>query len=98
MQLHIHRRAEISLRSLGKSEQMRIHRALAELTAAAPSLLYQSPKLHRLSAGISAKKLYAYRVSPKLRLILSLEADECTVEDVVDHDRLDRLFPNRRRQ
>ena len=97
MQLHIHRRAEISLRSLGAVEQKRIHRALAEL-AAEPKLPYSSPKLRGLSTGLSGKKLYAYRASPQLRLILSLDADECTVEDIVNHDRLDRLFPERGQQ
>jgi mRNA-degrading endonuclease RelE of RelBE toxin-antitoxin system len=97
MQLHIHRRAEISLRSLGAVEQKRIHRALAEL-AAEPKLPYSSPKFQRLSTGFSGKKLYVYRASPRLRLILSLDADGCTIEDIVNHDRLDRLFSERRQQ
>jgi len=93
MQLHIHRRAEISIRALDKSEQKRIRRALTELEAAEPTLPLQRAKLHRLAAGFSGKKLYTYNASPRLRLILSFEANECTVEDVVSHDRLDRLFP-----
>jgi hypothetical protein len=93
MQLNIHRRAEISRRSLGKSEQKRIDLALAHLKALEPSSVSQSPKLYRFS-GSPAKKLYVYRVTPKLRGILSLEGDEWTVEDFVDHDRLDRLSPN----
>lgn len=91
MQILIQRRAEISLRSLGQVEQKQIARALDELTAADPTLLYKSPKLHKLTAGFSDKRLYVYRGSPKLRLILSFEGDTCTVEDVVDHHRLDRL-------
>jgi mRNA-degrading endonuclease RelE of RelBE toxin-antitoxin system len=97
MQLHLHRRAEVSLRSLEPAEQKRIHRALAELSGG-PKLPYSSPNLKRLSGGFSGKKLYTYRASPRLRLILSLEADECTVEDIVDHDRLHRLFPERGQQ
>ena len=97
MQLHLHRRAEVSLRSLEPAEQKRIHRALAELSHEL-KLPYSSPKLQKVSAGFSGKRLYVYKASPRLRLILSLEADECTVEDIVDHDRLHRLFPERWQQ
>ncbi len=95
MQILIQHRAEISLRSLSKVEQNRIARALDEIKTADPTLLYRSPKLHRLNTGYSEKKLYVYRGSLNLRLILSFEDDTCTVEDVVDYDRLDRLTGKR---
>jgi hypothetical protein len=92
MQILIQHRAEISLRSLGKEEQKQIARALNKLTTEDPALLFKSPKLYKLNAGLSDKELYVFRGSPKLRLILSFEGDICTVEDVIDHDRLDRLI------
>ena len=92
MHVLIQRRAEIAMRSLGKIEQNRILRALSVLLAADWTQLYRGPKLHKLATGLSGKKLFIYKGSPKLRLILSLEGDTCTVEDIVDHDRLDRLI------
>lgn len=95
MHILIQRRAEIALRSLNKLEQKRIKRALSALSAADWTLLRQSPNLHKLATGYSNKKLFIYRGTPKLRLILSLEGDTCTVEDIVDHDRLHRLIARR---
>jgi hypothetical protein len=93
MHIVVQRRAEIALRSLGKLEQKQITRALAELSAANRTRLNR--KLHSLAKSLSDKKLFVYRASPKLRLILSFEGDVCTIEDVVDHDRLDRLSVKR---
>ena len=91
MKIIVQRRAEIALRSLQKSEQKQIARALDELSKADRKLLYGSPKIHKLAAGYSNKNLFIYKGTTKLRLILSLTNDSCILEDIVDHDRLDRL-------
>jgi hypothetical protein len=88
MQLEIHGRAQIQFRYLAKSDQKRVHSALAELTAAEPGLLFQNGNLESLRAGLTTKKMYAYRVSSELGLILSLEGDKCTVEDILNYDRI----------
>ena len=98
MQILIQHRAEISLRSLPKVKQKQIARALDELKTADLRLLYSSPKLHRLHAPLSEKKLYAYRGSLDLRLLLSFEDDTCTVEDVATHERLDRWTGKQRQE
>lgn len=92
MHLSIERRAEIALRSLQKSERKHVERALNELLSSDRAALQQSPKLHKLASGFSGRKLFVYRASPKLRLVVSLEDDVCVLEDIVDHDRLDRLL------
>ncbi len=89
MHIVIQRRAEIALRSLSKLEQKQIRRALDELSAADRRQLNR--KLYSLAKNLSDKKLFVYRGSPKLRLIVSFEDDVCTIEDIVDHRRLDRL-------
>ncbi len=89
------RRVEIALRSLGPREQKKIKRVLSALSAADWTQLRKSPDLHKLATGYSDKKLFIYRATPKLRLILSLEGDTCTVEDIVDRDRLHRLIAQR---
>ena len=91
MQLRIERRAEIALRSLQKIEKKRIDRALNELLEFDQTTLRHSPKIHMLMSGISGSKLFVYRGSPKLRLVLSFEDETCVLEDIVDHERLGRL-------
>ena len=89
MKLVLQRRAEIALRSLGSVEQSHITRALDELRSATPSTLLRNPNLHRLVGA--SDQMYAYRGSPQMRLLLSLQGDTCVVEDIVTHDRLSRL-------
>ncbi|MNK93646.1 hypothetical protein D3C87_1138190 [compost metagenome] len=91
MQLRIERRAEIALRSLQKVDQKHIDRALTELVALDRVALRSSPKLRILMSDLSGKKLFVYRGSLKLRLVLSFEGDTCVLEDIVNHDRLMRL-------
>lgn len=91
MDLRIERRAEIALRSLQKSEQKHIDRALNELVAFDQATLRHGSKIHMLMSGLSGRKLFIYRGSPKLRLVLSFEDETCVLEDIVDHDRLDQL-------
>jgi hypothetical protein len=100
MNISIQRRAEIALRSLDKIEQERIIRSLSDISAIDQVNLSQEPKLNKLRklvTGFSGKKLYVYQGSPNLRLILSFEGDTCTVEDIVDHDRLSWLVAQRGR-
>lgn len=88
MKLVMQRRAEIALRSLGRAEQRQITRALHELDAVLPESLSQNPNIH----PVLGRDFYAYQGTPKLRLILSVNGDICTVEDIIDRDRLDRLL------
>jgi hypothetical protein len=92
MQLRIERRAEVALRSLEKIEQRHISRSLNELLASDRATLTRSPKIHILSANQSGRKLFVYRGSPKLRLVLSFENETCVLEDIVDHDRLGKVI------
>lgn len=91
MQIHIQRRAEIALRSLQKLERKQVDRALDELLASDRAALKSNPKFHLLASGLSNRKLAVYRGGPRLRLILTFEGETCTLEDIVDHDRLDRM-------
>jgi|GEM_PF-2526132 len=95
MNIFLQRRAEIALRSLDKIEQNRIIRSLSNIEAIDRVNLIQDPNIRKLATGFSGKKLYSYKGSPKLRLILSFEEDVCTVEDIIDHDRLGRLIAQR---
>lgn len=92
MYLRIERRAEIALRSLQKKEQKHIDRALNELLESDMATLRQNPKIHMLASGPFGRKLFVYRGSPKLRLVLSFDQETFVLEDIVDHDRLDRLI------
>jgi len=91
MKLVMQRRAEIALRSLESAEQKQITRALDELDSAVPASFNESPKIYKL-LPVLGEKIYVYRGSKKLRLILSVKDDICTVEDIIDSDRLDRLL------
>lgn len=88
MDLRIERRAEIALRSLPKIEQKYIDRALADLLTLDRTALRHN---HKIQALMTDRKLFVYRGSPKLRLVVSFEGETCVLEDIVDHDRLGRL-------
>jgi hypothetical protein len=91
MQLLIHRRAEIALRSLQKAEQEQLNHALSELSGLDRAALQINPKFHRVASLLSGKKLFVYKGNRKLLLVLSFDEETCVIEDVVDHDRLARL-------
>lgn len=92
MSIPIQRRAEIALRSLHPTERRRVLRALATLEATEPQIALASGKLHRLVDAAPEGNLYSYRGSQRLRVILSRDQASWTVEDIVDHDRLNRIF------
>jgi len=94
MKLIIQKRVEIALRSLGKVEQKQITHALAALSLVKQEEFGRSAKIRRLHTS-SGEKLYVYRGNLRLRLILSVHGGTIIVEDVVDHDRLNRLPLNR---
>ncbi len=91
MDIQIQRRAEIALRSLQKPERKQIERALHELLTSERADLKQNPKFSLLAAGLSGKKIAVFKGGPKFRLVLSFQDEICTLEDIVDHDRLNRL-------
>ena len=49
------------------------------------------PKLHKL-VGLSPAKLYSYQATHRLNLIISITQDKWIVEDIIHHERLNRLF------
>lgn len=91
MKVLIQRRAEIALRSLDPPERRKVEEALRWLESTDPSALNASPKLQKLKLA-SPRLLYSLRVGNRLRVILSFNPTEWTVEDIVDHDRLVRLI------
>ena len=91
MNVVLHRRAEIALRSLERAERNRISRELDALETLGPADLRQSGKLWKLATP-SGEDLYSYTGSPQLSLVLSIEANAYVVQDVVARDRLNQLF------
>ena len=91
MEIRIQRRAEIALRSLQRSEQKQIIKALNKISSVTSKDLFQIPNFHKLR-GELRQNLYVYRGSENLRLVLSVRDNVCTVEDIVAHDKLDRLL------
>jgi hypothetical protein len=56
-------------------------------------MLRNNHKLHKLNSEQTDKQLFVYKGTPKLRLILSFpDEDTCLIQDIVDHDHLNRLF------
>jgi plasmid maintenance system killer protein len=92
MDITLQRRAEIAQRSLALAEKKRVATVLETLVAANPQEILSSEKLTKLSEG-ALGKLYAYQINRRLRLIISWNEDKWCVEDIVDYDRLNRLFP-----
>jgi hypothetical protein len=88
MNIVFQQRAEIALRSLAPAEKKKITKVIASLRASEGLI---SPKLHKL-VGLSPTKLYSYPANHRLNLIISITEDQLIVEDIIHHDRLNRLF------
>lgn len=91
MELRVERRAEIALRSLQKTDQRQIQKALNDLSSADRASLRNNSKIHMLVVRMSGVKLFTYRANARLRLVLSFDNETCILEDIVDHDRLERF-------
>lgn len=94
MKIIFRKPAEIALRSLGSTEQKQTVRALNMLLSQGMTGIFHDQKVHKL-ATYSEEKLYSYRSSPKLRIVFSIHDDMLVVEDIVSHDRLERLLSHR---
>ena len=97
MDFVLHRRAEVAIRSLGLVEQKEITRSLDQIHSLLPEKLKQNPKV-RKALNASGENIYIYRGSQRLRLVLSINENLCTVEDIVEYDDLDRLLHKREQQ
>jgi|SRR5690349_3384944 len=86
MKVLIQQRAEIAIRSLENSDRRRVLKAIADLESQAQAQ-HRGEKWHRLSRTVNGKTLFSYRIGLKYRLVISIDGDTCTVEDVVSHDR-----------
>lgn len=96
MHLDIRKTAEVALRSLPNTEQRQMLRVLDSLSSSSQAEFSRDPKAHKLVTR-SGERLYSYRGSQKLRIVLSIHGDSLVVEDIVDHDRLERMLSHRGR-
>jgi hypothetical protein len=96
VELEIHKRAEVALRSLGNADRISIHKALEKLRNINIQTLMRSRQLKK-SQTPSGEPLYIYRGNLRLRIILSKQNSSWIVEDIIDHDRLDRILRERER-
>jgi len=97
MRITVKRRAEVALRSLSQREQGQLSRAINELTATSQEDFYHHAKLRKLISA-NGENLYTFRGNQSLRMVLSATDDSCTIEDILDHDRLKQLLPGRGKQ
>lgn len=82
MNVHLHRRAEIALRSLHEDERRRVSSVLRNLESTSDL------------AGVEMEPgsdLSIIRVGPGLRLILSLADGAISVDDIVPSERVERI-------
>ena len=91
MNVRLQDSAEVALRSLDPPEQEKVHAAIQVLERNDLGKLRGSQKLRALKLA-SQERLYSFRVNNMLRLILSASPSQWIVEDIMQHDRLARLF------
>jgi len=96
MEIQMTGRAEIALRSVDPTERQRVLNVIKELRTLSPLQMIGSRNFQQLKT-VSDEKLYTYRASPRLRIILSKTESAWMVEDIVDRERLDQILPKRGR-
>lgn len=94
MDITIQRGAEIALRSLSLQDRSKLQHAIELLQSIPQEELINSGKL-RPQKVLSGEKIYVYRGTAQLRMILSYTDQIWTLEDIMDHARLDRLLAKR---
>jgi hypothetical protein len=84
------RRAEVALRSLDARDRDRVMGVISRLERSDFQELRDRGHVNKLrqAPGVS---LYVMRATNQLRVVLSFQNDRIIVEDIVPHDRLDRL-------
>jgi hypothetical protein len=89
MNLSVQRRAEITLRSLSSSERKKVNTSLNKLSLLAEAKLLPAEGLCKLKS----LNLYSYPTGLKrrLRIILSKNDSGWVVEEIMDHDKYNRL-------
>ena len=90
--VNLHRRAEKGLRGLSSIERKKALSAISLISKSNWNEIINDRNL-QLMRGNEDKKLYTYRSSPKIRIILSyLGGNTVQIEDIVSHDSLQRYF------
>jgi len=92
--LLLERRSEIALRSLRGVDRSQVLRTLDLLQAAPAGEIHQQRLVQKVRLADS-RHLFIAQGGRRLRLLLSLEGENCRVLDIVDHDRLVRILRER---
>jgi hypothetical protein len=90
MDVVLHRRAEIALRSLPPKDHTQVLASLRRLTAEPLSALTSTGKVRKISGP--SKGLYSYRATPRLRLVFSTQSNKYLIEYIADHDHLEKII------
>lgn len=88
MGINFQHRAHVALQSLDSRDQTATHKALSWLTSVPHEQMVRSPRIKK----VQGLDLYILKIGIRLRAVLSRKDDVWTVEDIVDHDRLQRLL------
>lgn len=93
MNITFQHRAEIALRSLEPMEKEQINKVIKLLIKFNSKEALNSNKIHKLSRAneLTKEGLYSYRANNRLRLIMSVNNDDCVIEDIVDCERLNKF-------
>ena len=95
MKVTFRSRAEVAFRSLDALDRAKVAAVLQNAETGGSQALTRGNQLRKLHQP-SNNNLYAIRVTPRLRLVVSLQNDVLTVEDIAPPDRVDRLLRDRR--
>jgi hypothetical protein len=90
MQITVQRRAEVALRSLDARDRNKVMGVLSRLEQSGFQQLHDSGLVHKMRQAPGVN-LYVMRATTQLRIVLSFQNDKVVIEDIVPHDRLDRL-------
>jgi len=89
----LHRRAEKGLRGLSKTEKRKAISAITRIGEAEWQDILRDRNLHKLTGSLGGEKLYSYKSSPRIRLIIRhLGENKILIEDIASHDTLRRYF------
>jgi len=95
MEIKLHNRAEVALRSLDAQTRKRVMAVLHDLELKTFKSSNRRGQLRKLG-DTSHADLYVARATAQLRLVVSIKNSVLTVEDIVPLDRIDRLMQTRR--
>ena len=94
MDVQLHRRAEIALRSLDGAGKRRVDTVISRMRNLRKQDVWRALRADKLQTGVGAER-YSIRANDQIRLVASILGDALLVQDIVPYERLGQVLESK---